>query len=89
MTTNTWIEVGCVLFVGAIVLASLPELRKMRSKLARQSLPKIVSQCVIWTLLGKFIVSDVLSVMYFATVGVIFVPTIIWILRLPKDDHVA
>jgi len=31
----------------------------------------------------------VLSVMYFATVAVIFVPNIVWILRLPKDDHVA
>jgi hypothetical protein len=44
---------------------------------------------VIWALVGGFPFSGISSVMYFATVAVIYVPIIVWILRLPKDDHVA
>ena len=61
----------------------------MRSKLTRQSLPFCVGQLVTWSLFGVFFFSGVLSVMYFVTVAVIYVPMIIWIVRLPKDDHVA
>jgi len=89
MKTLTWIYVGAGLAMGTIALTSFFGMRKMREKLTRQSLPILVSQCVIFALFGVFFFSDVLSVMYFATVAVIFVPNIVWILRLPKDDHVA
>ena len=89
MTTLTWIYIGAGLAMATIALTSFLGMRKMREKLTRQSLPMFVSQCVIWALFGVFPFSGVLSVIYLATVAVIFVPTIVWILRLPKDDHVA
>ena len=61
----------------------------MRGSLTRQSLPVFIIQLVMWSLFGVFFFSGVLSVMYFATIAVIFIPTIIWILKLPKDEHVA
>ena len=89
MTTLTWIYIVAGLVMGTIALASFWGMRKMRSKLTCQSLFLFVGQFVTWTVFGIFFFSGILSVIYFATVAVIFIPTIVWILRLPKDDHVA
>jgi hypothetical protein len=97
MTTHTWIEFGG----GSIVLliALIPSFkiramhRAMQSQLTRQLRTRMlivyVSHIVIWTIVGLSFMSGVVSVFYFAAVAVIYIPTIVWILRLPKDDHVA
>jgi len=64
-------------------------MRKIRDKLTRQSLPFCVGQLMSWLLVGVFFFSGILSVMYFVPVAVIYVPMFVWILRLPKDDHVT
>ncbi len=89
MTTLTWIYIVAGLAMGTIALTSFFGMRKMRSKLTRQSLFVFVGQFVTSMLFGIFFFSGVLSVIYFATVAVIFIPIIVWILRLPKDDHVG
>lgn len=89
MTTLAWIYTVAGLAMGTIALTGFLGMRKLRSKLTRQSLPFCVAQLVTWTLFGVFFFSGVLSVMYFVTVAAIYVPMIIWIVRLPKDDHVA
>jgi len=89
MTTHTWIYIGAGLAMGTVALTSLFRLRKMREKLTRQSLPMFLGLCVSWALFGVFTFSGVLSIIYFATIAVIHVPTIVWLLKLPKDDHVA
>ena len=87
MTTRIYIVTG--LLMGTVALAAFWGMRKMRGSLTRQALPVFIIQLVMWSLFGVFFFSGVLSVMYFATIAVIFIPTIVWILRLPKDDHVA
>ncbi len=89
MTTLAWIHAVAGLVMGTIALAGFLGMRKMRSKFTRQSLPFCLGQLVSWTLIGVFLFSGFLSVMYYATIAVIYVPTIVWILRLPKDDYVA
>ncbi|MGH7953606.1 MAG: hypothetical protein ACREFE_17050 [Limisphaerales bacterium] len=89
MTTLTWIYVVAGFVMAAIALTAFLGIRKMRSKLTRQSLFVFVGQFVMGTIFGGFFFHGVLSVIYFATVAVIYIPTIVWILRLPKDDHVA
>jgi hypothetical protein len=89
MTTLAWIHTVAGLVMGTIALTAFFGMRKMRGSLTRQSLPVFIFQLVIWSLFGVFFFSGVLSVMYFATIAVVFVPTIVWILRLPKDNHVA
>jgi len=89
MTTLTWIYLVGGLIMASIALTGFLGMRKMRGKLTRQSLPFCVGQLVTWTLIGVFLFSGVLSVMYFATLAAIYIPMIIWMVRLPKDDHVA
>ena len=89
MTTLAWIYTVAGLGMGTIALTAFFGMRKMRGSLTRQSLPVFIIQLVMWSLFGVFFFSGVLSVMYFATIAVIFIPTIIWILKLPKDEHVA
>jgi hypothetical protein len=87
MTIQIYIVAGLVM--GTIALTAFFGMRKMRGSLTRQALPVFIFQLVMWSLFGVFFFSGVLSVMYFATVAVIFIPTIVRILRLPKDNHVA
>ena len=80
--------------IGGLVMASIAltgffGMCKMRSKLTRQSLPFCVGQFVMWMLPLVFFFRGVPALLYFGTVAVIYVPMIIWIVRLPKDDHVA
>ena len=75
--------------MAAIGLTGFFGMRKMRDKQTRQSLPFCVSQLVSWTIIGVFFFSGVWSVMYFVTIAAIYIPMIVWILRLPKDDHAA
>lgn len=89
MTTQAWIYTVAGLVMGTVAVTAFFVLRKMRGSLTRQALPVFIIQLVMWSLFGVFLFSGVLSVMYFATVAVIFIPTIIRILRLPKDNHVA
>ena len=89
MTTLTWIYIVGGLVMAAIALTGFLGMRKMRSQFTRQSLPFCVAQLVSWAFIGILFFSGVLSVIYFATIAVIYVPMIVWILRLPKDDHVA
>jgi len=89
MTTLTWIYIVAALVMGAIALTSFLGMRKLHSKLTRQALPVFIFQLVVWSLFGAFFFSGVISVIYFVTVAVIFIPTIVAIVRLPKDDHVA
>jgi O-antigen ligase len=67
--------------------------KAMPSKLTRQLRSRMLigyfSGVVIWTLFGLFTMSGILSLLYFATIAVIFIPTIIYVLKLPMDDHVA
>ncbi len=86
MTTQTWIQVVGGLALGSIALLSFLKLRAMRSQLTRESLFTFIAQFVLWTVFGLFFFQGVLFIFYFATVAAIYVPTIIWILRLPKDD---
>ena len=87
MTTRIYIVTG--LLMGTVALTAFWGMRKMRGSLTRQALPVFIIQLVMWSVFGVFLSSGVLSVMYFATIAVIFIPTIVRILRLPKDDHVA
>jgi hypothetical protein len=89
MTTHTWIEIGGGLVLGIIALIAFFKLRAMRGKLTRQSLFLFVGQLVAWTLFGILFFSGLLAFFYFAAVAAIYVPIIAWILKLPKNEHVA
>ena len=75
--------------MGIIALIGFFGLRAKRSQLTRQSLPFCVGQFVTWMIPMFFFFRGVLGLFYFITVAVIYIPTIIYILKLPKDDHVA
>jgi hypothetical protein len=89
MTTLAWIYIVAGLVMGTIALTGHFGMGNLRAKLTRKSLPFCIAQLVTWALFGVFFFSGVLSVMYFVTVAVIYVPMIVRIVRLPKDDHVA
>jgi hypothetical protein len=92
MTTHTWIEVGGGLVLGILAVHSFFKMRAMRAQMTRQLLFPFIGQLVSWLIVGGFFSTssgDLLSVCYFTAVAVIYIPPIIWILRLPKDDHVA
>jgi membrane-associated HD superfamily phosphohydrolase len=89
MTTQSWIYVVAGLVVATIAMIHFLTARKTRSKLTRQSLPFCIGQLVISLLIGVFFFSEVLSVMYFVIVALIYVPMVVWIVRLPKHDHMA
>ena len=89
MTTHAWIITVAGLLMGTVALTTFFVMRKMRGSLTRQALPVFIIQLVAWSLFGIFFSSGVLLVFHFTTVAVIFLPTIIYILKLPKDDHVA
>jgi hypothetical protein len=88
MTKLTWIYIVAGLVMGTIALASFLEMRKMRGLLTRQSLFLFVGQFVNSTVFGIFVFSGIVLVLYLATTAVIWIPTIVRILNLPKDDHV-
>ena len=92
MTTLTWIYVSAGLGMGTVALLHFFTMRRRRHTLTRRSLSSCISQLLIWTPFGVIFALDsdwVISVMFFATLAAIFLPDIIWILKLPKDDHVA
>ena len=89
MTTQTWIQLGGGVVLGIIALFGFFKMRAMRGQLTRASLFPFATQVAIWTMFGGFFFSGVLSVCYFAAIAAIFIPPIIWILRLPKDDPAA
>ena len=92
MTTLTWIYVSAGLVMGALSLIHFKTTRRWRHTLTRRSLSSRISELLIWTPFGVIFALDsdwVISVMLFATFAAIFLPDIIWILKLPKDDHVA
>jgi hypothetical protein len=88
MTTFAITNTVAGLIIGIIALAGCFGMWKMRSKWTRKSLPAFVGQLALWTLIGVFLFSGVLLVIYYAAVAVIYVPIIVWILRLPKDQSV-
>jgi hypothetical protein len=97
MTTQTWIEFGGGFIV--LLIALIPSFkiramhRAMQSQLTRQLRTRMlivyVSHIVIWTIVGVSFMSGVVSFFYFAAIAVIYIPTIIWIIKSPADDHVA
>ena len=74
------------LLMGAIALTALLGMRKMCGNLTRQSLPLYVAQLLSWLFFGILFFSGVILFMFLATLSIIFIPQIIWILRLQKDD---
>jgi len=92
MTANTWIELGGGFALGVLAVHSFFKMRAMRSQMTRQLLFPFLGQLVSWLIIGGFFSSSsggLLSTFYFTAVAAIYIPPIIWILRLPKDDHVA
>ena len=89
MNKYTLIEIGLFLLLGIYTVSHFMKMWAMRSKLARQLMFPLVGQLVGWTLFGGFLFSGLSAVLYFAFIAAIFVPTIIYILRLPRNDHVA
>jgi len=89
MTTLTWIYIVAGLLMGTIALTLFLTTRATRRRLPRSLLPFYVSQLVIWSFFGVMFFSGVLLLMFLATISIINVSPIIWILRLPKDDHVV
>ena len=92
MATHTLIEVGGGLVLRILAVHSFFKMRAMRGQMTRQLLFPFLGQLVAWLIFGGFFSSSsggLLAVFYFTAVAAIYIPPIIWILRLPKDDHVA
>jgi hypothetical protein len=89
MTTLTWIYVVGGVVMSILALIGFFAMRKMRNELTRQSLPLCVGQFVTWMIPLVFFFRGVVGLFYFITVAVIYIPSIIYILKLPKDDRVA
>jgi len=92
MTTHTLIEVGGGLVLGIFSRAFILQMRAMRGQMTRQLLFPFLGQLVAWLIFGGFFSSSPAGCslfFYFTAVAAIYIPPIIWILRLPKDDHVA
>ena len=92
MTTLTWIHVVAGLIMGTLALIHFTTMRRRRQTLTRQSLSGCIWQLLVWMPFVFFFAaySDwVISFMFFATLVAIYLPDIVWILKLPKDDHAA
>ena len=89
MTPLTWVYIGSGFVLGIIALIGFFGLRAKRSQLTRQHWPLFVGQFVLWMIPMVFFFRGVLALFYFITVAVIYIPTIVYILKLPKDDQIG
>lgn len=78
-----------MLFLGIIMvvvlLMGLSTARAHRAHLKRVHLPVFVGQFASGCIFGFIFPNGVFRVLYLASVAVIFLPNIVWMLRLPKD----
>jgi hypothetical protein len=89
MTTLTWIYVVGGVVMSIIALIGFFGLRAKRAELTRKSLPFFVGGCVSSMIPMFFFFRGVVALFYFIVVAVIYIPIIVHLLKLPKDDHVA
>ncbi len=89
MTTLTWIYIVGGFALGSIALIGFFGLRAKRSQLTRQSLPFFVGGFVSSMIPMFLFFRGVFACFYFVTIAVIHIPTIVYLLKLPKDDHMA
>jgi hypothetical protein len=95
--TTLGIELGGGLVMGLIALGSHIGLRKLRRQLPRtqttstrrSTLLVYTFHLVIWSIFGLTSFRDLLSLFFFATLAVIYLPLILQVWRTPIDDHAA
>jgi hypothetical protein len=89
MTTHTLIELGGGLVLGIIALVSFFVSLKTRAKMSRQLLMPFSCHLVLWSFFAFLFFSGAILYLFLGAIAVIYIPSILWILSLPKDDHVA
>jgi hypothetical protein len=85
----TWIYIVGGLVMSIIALVGFFGLRAKRSELTRESLPFFIGGFVSSLIPIFLFFRGVFALFYFITVAVIHIPTIVSLLKLPKDDHMA
>ena len=81
--------IGLSFILGFLVLLGHIAMRDLRPKLRRRHLSAFLIPAIGFTFYFVCSFGSLLLVMCLATVAAIYIPTISWILRLSKDDHVA